>query len=166
LGDDHPDIVITFEAIANAYEKLRRLARAASYHEKALSVRINRFGSRHLLVARSHDQLGQLHTECGMIDSARLCFREARIAYRSNDLANNDLRITTTEKRLSRLDKQLSSGEKRKQKQIFGRKIQRTQKREWTDCEEELVFNYPYDTEGTRRLMKGRWPAETDGARK
>ncbi len=146
MGDDHPDIAITFEAIANAYEKLRRLARAASYHEKALTVRINRFGSRHLLVARSHDQLGQLHTECGMIDSARLCFREARIAYRSNDLANNDLRITTTEKRLSRLDKQ--------------------QKREWTDCEEELVFNYPYDTEGTRRLMKGRWPAETDGARK
>jgi|Transcript_20244 hypothetical protein len=81
-------------------EKLARLAKAASYHEKALTARINRFGSRHLLLARSHDQLGQLHTECGMIDSGRLCFREDRIAYRFNGLANNDLRITTTERRL------------------------------------------------------------------
>lgn len=70
LGDDHPDVAITLEAIATANEDLGRLSKACSYHEKALRIRIRLFGSKHLLVARTHDQLGQLHSECGRLDSA------------------------------------------------------------------------------------------------
>ena len=105
LCDDHPDVAVTLEAIATANEHLGRLSKACSYHEKALSIRVHRFGSKHMLVARSQDQLGQLHSQCGRRDLARHCFREALIVYRHNVLADSDWRIVFAEKKLAQLDR-------------------------------------------------------------
>jgi len=123
LGGNHPDVAITLEAIATANQNIGRLSKACSYHEKALSIRTRRYGSRHVLVARTHDQLGQLHSECGRVDSARQCFREALIVYRfHHNLADKDVRIASMEKRLAHLDRRMNLS---RPKRLFRRNLRR-----------------------------------------
>lgn len=140
LGDDHPDIAVTLEAIAAANEDLGRLSRACSYLEKALSIRKMR-GSLHLLTARTHAQLGQLHHECGRDDSARHCFYEALVVYRSNAVKDDDLRILSMKKWLAHLDRADIPDDKPKGL-IFRR--ERLQQMIGSH-EEEMLFDYTDD---------------------
>lgn len=142
LGNDHPDVAIVLESLATANENRGKLCKACSYHKKALDIRIRRFGSSHVLVARTNERLGQLHRECGRIDEARHCFREALIIYRSsNQSDDNDLRIVSLEKCLAQVDRMKGRERAISKRRLWRAKQRRGRTRGRRRYEEELVFD-------------------------
>jgi len=68
LGQDHPDVAISYDNLGEAYLSKGEFDRGIEYHEKSLKIQLAKLGQDHPDVARSYNHLGFAYLTRGEFD--------------------------------------------------------------------------------------------------
>ena len=66
LGENHPDVAISYNRIGVAYDKLGEYEKALEFFQKALKIRLQVLGENHPDVATSYNSIGIVYDNPGI----------------------------------------------------------------------------------------------------
>ena len=95
LGDDHPDVAMTYNNMAIVYKKQGKYEEALAMYEKALSIKLKKLGDDHPSVAMTFENIGLLYDEKLNKYKEALDFYQKALKIRKAKLETNTQRPKT-----------------------------------------------------------------------
>ena len=100
------DVVNAYGFIGTVYHSLGDLQQAKEYHNRALTIGLNKFGPEHVDVAESYNNLGSVHNDLGDLQQAKECHNCA-LTIRLKKLEPEHLDVATSYKDLGHVHLEL-----------------------------------------------------------